>query len=52
MLAQAMLPDSDIPRFRKVDTFGQGEGRPFNNYLKCVLKKKWNRYAKNIKVFD
>lgn len=38
VLAQIMLPDSGIPKFRKADT-GQGEGRPFNPYLKCTLKK-------------
>jgi hypothetical protein len=54
MLAQVMSSDSDIPKFRKVDTFEHGEGRPFNHYLKCVFIKKEirNRYAKNIKIFN
>lgn len=53
-LAQVMLSDSDIPKFRKVDAFGQGEGKPFDHYLRYVFIKKEirNRYAKNIKVFN
>lgn len=40
MLAQAMLPDSDIPRFRKVDTSGQGEEGPSTIISSVYLKKK------------
>lgn len=49
-----MLSGSDIPKFRKVDTFGQGEGKPFDHYLRYVFIRKeiGNRYAKNVKDFN